>query len=86
MIERNYRVRFLLKPLQPLGVAGKPRWQEFERGLAARCHVGGQIDFAHPAGADRFRNFVVADRLTNEQISLPIFNNLASRDQQSRFL
>ena len=76
MIERDHGVRFLLKPLQALGVTGKAHGQEFERGLAARCNVGGQIDFAHPAGADRFRNFVVADRPTDERISLPILNNL----------
>jgi hypothetical protein len=66
----------LLKPLQAIGVAGKARGQKFKRGLAARCHVGGQIDVAHSAGADPFRNFVVADRATDEQISLSIFNNL----------
>src|SRR5439155_21628295 len=38
-------------------------------------HVRGQIDFAHPAGADPSRNFVVTERLTDEQISLPISNN-----------
>ena len=76
MIQRDYGVRFLLKTLQPLSVPSKAHGQKFERGLAARCNVGGQIDFAHPAGADRFRNFVVADRLTDERISLPILNNL----------
>src|SRR6266487_4942867 len=68
-------MRFLLKPLQALGVAGKALGQKFERGLAARFHVGGQIDFAHPAGSDPFRKFVMADRATNEQISLAISNN-----------
>ena len=76
MIEPNYRVRFLLKPLQALGVAGKTHGQEFERGFAPRCRVGGQIDVAHPAAADPFRNFVVTDRATDEQVSLPILNNL----------
>src|SRR5437773_11859793 len=75
MIETNHGARFLLKPLQTLRVPGKARGQEFERGLAARCHVSGQIDFTHPAGADPFRNFVVANRATDEQISLPVFNN-----------
>src|SRR5207244_10451827 len=75
MIEPNYGMRFLLKPLQALRVARKALGQEFERGLAARCHVNGQIDVTHPAGADPFRNFVVTDRLADEQISLPIFNN-----------
>src|SRR5207245_3507263 len=73
MIEPNYGMRFLLKPLQALRIAGKAHGQKFERGLTARCHVGGQIDVAHPAGADPFRNFVVADHATDEQISLPIF-------------
>src|SRR4029077_8090198 len=66
MIKPNYRPRFSLKPLQALRIAGKAHGQEFERGFAARCHVGGQIDFAHPAGADPFRKFVVADRLADE--------------------
>src|SRR6266542_2649958 len=76
MIEPNQGARFLLKPLQALGVGGKAHGQKFERGLAARCHVGGKIYLAHPAGADPFRNFVVTDRATDEQISLSIFNNL----------
>src|SRR5437868_4679151 len=75
MIERDYGARFLLKPLEAFGVTGKPRGQEFERGFAARCHVGGQIDFSHPATADPLGNFVVTEGLTDEQVSLPIFNN-----------
>src|SRR5256886_9622144 len=61
MIEPNYGVGFLLKPPQALGVAGKAQGQKFERGFAARDNVGGQIDFAHPASAYRFGNFVVAE-------------------------
>src|SRR5262249_234520 len=75
MIEPYYCVRFLLKALQALGVAGKAKGQEFKRGLATGNNVGGQIDFTHPPGADRFRNFVVTDRLTDEGISSPILNN-----------
>src|SRR6266516_4390769 len=75
MIEPNYGMRFLLKPLQALGVGGKAHGQKFECCLTARCHVGGQIDVAHPAGADSFRNFVVADRATDEQFSLPLLHN-----------
>src|SRR5262245_21143328 len=75
MIEPNHGVRFLLKALQALSVAGKAYGQEFERGFPARDNVSGEIDFTHPAGADRFRNFVVADRLTDERISLPISND-----------
>src|SRR5882762_2924059 len=75
MIERDDGVRFLLKALQALGIPGKAHGQEFERGLAACCHVGGQIDFAHPAAANPFGDFVVTERLTNEQVSLLIFNN-----------
>ena len=75
MIERDDRLRFLLKPLQTVRISGKAHRQEFERGLAARCHVGGQIDFSHPATADPLGNFVVTEGLTDEQVSLPIFNN-----------
>jgi hypothetical protein len=72
MIERHDGVRFLLKAFQALGISGKAHGQKFERGLATRCHVGRQIDFTHAADAYRFRNFVVADRLTDYQVSLPI--------------
>src|SRR6476620_12487591 len=75
MIAPDYSARLLLEPRQTLRIPSKARGQEFERGLAARCNVGGQIDFAHPAGADPFRNFVVTNRLTDEQVSLPVFNN-----------
>ena len=49
MIESNDRARFLFKPPQALRIAGKARGQEFERGLATRCDVRGQVDLAHPA-------------------------------------
>ncbi len=75
MIEGNYGMGFLLEPLEPLRMPGKAHGEEFERGLTARDHVGGQIDFAHPAAADPFGNFVVTERLTHEQVSLLIFNN-----------
>src|SRR5215208_2723253 len=68
-------MRFLLKPLKALCISGKARGQKFERGLAARCHVCGQIDFTHPTDADPFTNFVMADRAIDEQIGLPIFYN-----------
>src|SRR5262249_20501453 len=75
MIEPYYCVRFLLKPLQVLRIASKTYGQQLECGLAARDNIGGQINFAHPAGADSLGNFVVTERLTDEQISLPIFND-----------
>src|SRR5260370_19746345 len=83
MIERDYGVRFLLKPLQSLSVTSKAQWQKFERGFATRRDISGQIDFAHPTGTDRFRNFVVADRPAHERISLLIFNN-SRRNADSR--
>ena len=86
MIERDYGVRFLLKALQALRVTSKAHGQEFERGFAARCDVSGQIDFAHPAGTDRFRNFVVTDCLTDERISLLILNNLRRETNSLMFL
>src|SRR6266550_1807828 len=83
MIERDYGVRFLLKALQALRVAGKPHGQKFECGLAPRCDVGGEIHFTHPTGADPFRNFVVTERPTDEQVSLPVFND-SRRNTDSR--
>src|SRR6516162_10861104 len=76
MIERDYRVRFLLKPLQALRVPSKAHRQEFECGLAARDHVGGQIDFAHSTASDPLGNFVVTDCLTNWRMTLLILNHL----------
>src|SRR6266498_3681081 len=75
MVERNDCVRFLLKPLQALGVAGKAHGQEFERSFTARGNVGRQIDVTHPAAADPLGNFVVTEGLTDEQVSLPISND-----------
>src|SRR5438093_13420943 len=81
MIERNHCVRFLLKPLETLGVAGKAQGQEFERGLTARDNIRGELTFAHPAGASRFRNFVLAAPHTDELSSLPIPNHLRAEPE-----
>src|SRR5438045_3405344 len=74
MIKPNYRACFSFKPLQPVRITSKARGQKFERGFTPRCNIGSQIDFTHPAAADPFGNFVVADGTTEEQISLPLFN------------
>src|SRR6266436_352466 len=79
MIERDDGARFLLKALQAFHIPGEAHGQEFERGLAARCYVGGQVDFAHPATADSFGNFVVTDRLLDEQAGLSLFDNIRSK-------
>ena len=50
MIERDYGVRFLLKPLEARSVARKTLRQEFERGFATRENVSSQIDFTYSAG------------------------------------
>src|SRR5262245_64863982 len=79
MIERDYGMCFLLKPLQALRVSGKAHRQKFERGLATRDNVRRQIDIAHAAGADRFRNFVMTDRLADERIALPVLNDFGRK-------
>ena len=66
MVERSYSVRLLLKPLQPLRITGQVCGQKLERGVSARDDVRSEIHFTHPAGADPFRDFVVADRLTDQ--------------------
>src|SRR5436190_7253538 len=75
MIEPNDCVRFLLKSLQAFGITGETQWQKFERGFPPGDNIGGQINLAHPAGPYRFRNFVVADRMTDEQVRLTTFND-----------
>ena len=75
MIERHDGVRFLLKALQTAGSPAKRVGRILSAALTARCNVGGEIDFAHPTAADPFTNFVVADRMADERISLPILNN-----------
>ena len=55
MIERDDGARFLFETSQPRSASPVKRsGQEFERGFAPRDDVGGQIDLAHPAGADPF--------------------------------
>jgi hypothetical protein len=76
VIEPNDSVRFLLKPLQALGISRKAQGQELKRGFSAGDNIDGQIDFAHPAGAYRFGNFVVIDGLADERISFLVLNNL----------
>jgi hypothetical protein len=76
MIEPNDSVGFLLKPLQALGVSRKAQGQELERGFSAGDNIDSQINFTHPAGADRFGNFVVINRLANERIGFLVLNNL----------
>src|SRR5947208_1906748 len=68
MVEPSYGARFLLKPLHTLRIAGKLRGQEFERGLSAGADIRSEIHFTHPAAADPFRDFVVADALTDQRL------------------
>ena len=84
MVKPNDGPRLLLKSPQALRIASKTRGQEFERGLSARGDVGGQIDIAHSAGADSFRQFVVANRLTNERIGRRSFKKLRRNPDHRR--
>ena len=85
MIESDYCVRFSLKPFQALRIAGKARGQEFERCVSARGNVRSEIYFTHAAGADPFRDFVVADRLTDQRVSLAVFDNTRGDGSDRRF-
>ena len=53
MVERCERFRFALETSQPLRVAGERVGQDLDRHLALQIRVGGLIDLAHAAGADR---------------------------------
>ena len=79
VVKRSYSVRLLLKPLQPLRIASEVCGQEFQRRFSARGDIRSKIHFTHPAGADPFQDFVVANSLTNQQASLPVFNDPGSK-------
>jgi len=51
MVQRRHCPRFLLKPPQPLRLAGKGLRQNLERNLAPKAGVFGAIHFTHPASA-----------------------------------
>ena len=61
MVQRRKRLRFALEPRQTLRVRGERIGQDLDRDLAAETGIGGAVDRAHAAFADRRNDFVDAE-------------------------
>ena len=53
MVQRRQHLGFALEARQALGIGGERRRQDLDRHLALEPRVGGAIDLAHTAGAER---------------------------------
>ncbi len=61
MVEPRDSLSLLLESLESIRIPGKTGRQELQRRFATRPDVAGEIDVAHPAGADRVRNLVMTN-------------------------
>jgi hypothetical protein len=61
MVEGRSGLGFLLEPLQPVGVAGDERRQDFDCDFTLQGRVAGSIDLAHSACAEQGENFVAVE-------------------------
>ena len=66
MIQGGGGLCFLHKPSHPVGISGKFRRQNLERNAAVEFCIGGKINFAHSASAQKFFDFIMPDFFTNE--------------------
>ena len=66
VIERGEEPGLALEAREPLGIGGEGLGQELDRHVAAELRVGGAIDLAHPARADRGGDPVVRERLADQ--------------------
>jgi hypothetical protein len=62
-----------------LRVPREVQGQNFERGFPVCGGIQSKIDFTHSASADPFQDFIVADHLTDQQISLSVFDDPRSK-------
>ena len=60
------RARFTDKAEQALLAVEKLRGQEFERGLVLQFAVFCEVDFAHPAFAEKRKDLITPDGLADE--------------------
>ena len=65
VIDRGDGSGFPLEPFEALGIAGHVRGQHFQGHLTSEPGVGGPIDLAHAAGANRGGDPVVGKRLAD---------------------
>ena len=63
MVQRGEQLRLASETGQPLGIGHHLDGQDLDRHLAAELRVGGAVDLAHPAGADRSGDAVVRERV-----------------------
>ena len=61
MVQRSGSAGLLFEPLEPLGVGGECRGQNFDGDVAAEPRVAGAIDLAHAAGAKQADDFIRAE-------------------------
>ena len=61
MVQRGYRLRFLLEAAEAIGVAGEGFGQNLQSDVAVEARVAGAVDLPHSACADRRLNFVRAE-------------------------
>jgi hypothetical protein len=59
MIQRGKDDGFALETREPIRIGGEMRRQELQRDLALQSRVARAPDFAHPAGAERAKDFVM---------------------------
>src|SRR2546423_11714350 len=69
MIKRRGCARFLKETLETLLVCNEFGGQDFQRDGAREFRVMREINFAHPACAERFENPVVRDRFLNHCVA-----------------
>src|SRR5215207_6490977 len=70
MIQRRGGTRFLLKPAQPIFMCYEVIGKQFKGYTTAKSRVVGQVDFTHPATAEKFENLVWTKRLSRQQAVL----------------
>ena len=61
-----------LKTRDPLLIVHKASGKNFDRHLAAESRVPGAINFSHPAGAQKRKNFVRPDLPSQERFRKPL--------------
>ena len=74
----------LLEPMQMSFVLSEMRRQKLERDFASQPGILGEVDFAHPARAERRDDTVVFDRLPRRHRRARCFGHHLRRDLQGR--
>jgi|KBSSwiStaDraftv2_1062776.scaffolds.fasta_scaffold16154_6 hypothetical protein len=64
---RGQRLCFTFKPGETIGIAGDGGEQHFDRNAATEFQVASAIDLSHPADAQRFDDFVLAEAGSGDQ-------------------